>query len=54
MDRWYGTPLNKRLCLLCKEEVIGDEFHYILECSAILVEEIREKITQSIVRDGIL
>lgn len=28
--RWYGTPLNKRQCLLCNKGLIGDEFHYIL------------------------
>ena len=39
--RWYNIPLNERLCLLCNKGLIGDEFHYILECSAL--EEIRKK-----------
>ena len=31
--RWYNIPLNERLCLLCNKGLIGDEFHYILECT---------------------
>ena len=32
--RWCGTPLNERVCLLCNNGKIGDEYHYILECTA--------------------
>lgn len=35
--RWYNIPLHERLCLLCNKGLVGDEFHYILECSALAV-----------------
>ena len=31
--RYINIPRNLRLCQLCKEGKIGDEFHVILECS---------------------
>lgn len=42
--RWYtcSIHLNERLCLLCNKGLIADEFHYILECSAL--EEMRKNI----------
>ena len=30
--RWQNIPRQDRLCLLCNENCIGDEYHYILEC----------------------
>lgn len=27
------TPLDKRTCTICKENVIEDEFHFIMECN---------------------
>lgn len=38
----YNNPLNEGLCLLCNKGLIGDEFHYIFECS--VLEEIRKNI----------
>ena len=32
IGRWHGTPLRERLCTLCNNVQIADEFHYILEC----------------------
>ena len=32
--RWSNIPRNQRICMLCKED-IGDEFHYIMTCSAL-------------------
>lgn len=43
-----STPLNERLCLLFKQQLVGKEFHYILECSA------SEKIRTHISRQEIL
>lgn len=49
-DRWYSTPLNERLCIWCNLRLIGDEFYYILECSAL--KEMRKNIwTQNIGKD---
>lgn len=30
--RWYGIPLNERMCTYCNKGEIGDEFHFILQC----------------------
>lgn len=40
--RRYSTPLNERLCIWCNLRLIGDEFYYILECSAL--KEMRKNI----------
>lgn len=32
-DRWNNIVRHYRLCLLCNENDIADEFHYILECN---------------------
>jgi hypothetical protein len=31
--RWQNIERNTRLCVLCQKQEIGDEFHYIMECS---------------------
>jgi len=36
--RWSNTTRSERLCKLCNENKLGDEFHYILECSRFRVE----------------
>jgi hypothetical protein len=28
-----SIEINRRLCKLCQKQKIGDEFHYIMECS---------------------
>ena len=33
--RWFNVPYNERLCELCNEAKIGDEYHYLLECSSL-------------------
>ena len=33
--RWIDVPYNERFCILCNKSKIADEFHYILECSAL-------------------
>ena len=33
--RWQGLPLCDRICTLCKNNQIADEFHYILECKTL-------------------
>ena len=32
IGRWASTPLNERICNLCRADV-GDEYHYILTCN---------------------
>lgn len=36
LGRWEGIPLNETICPLCNKKHIADEFHYILECDAVL------------------
>ena len=36
--RWQGTERRNCFCELCNCEDIGDEFHYILKCRALLDE----------------
>lgn len=33
VGRWNDTDLRDRKCQLCQSSSIGDEFHYLLECS---------------------
>ena len=30
--RWNKIPLEDRICTLCNENYIADEFHYLLKC----------------------
>jgi hypothetical protein len=34
-ERWYGIDHNNRLCNICTDTEIGDEFHFILECKSV-------------------
>ena len=31
--RWNNIELSERKCQLCESNNLGDEFHYLLECS---------------------
>jgi hypothetical protein len=31
-DRWYNISKDHRKCTKCKENLIGDEFHYLFIC----------------------
>ena len=33
--RWLNLPRNDRLCTLCTRNCIGDEYHFLLECSSL-------------------
>ena len=39
--RYRHVNRNERYCLLCNEDKIGDEFHFILECKALV--DLRKK-----------
>ena len=36
--RWHRIDRSERFCKLCNSNKIGDEFHFILECSTLLDE----------------
>ena len=36
--RYQKTEIHDRICTICKNSQIGDEFHYILECPTLDVE----------------
>ena len=39
--RYDGTVREERLCRLCDEQAVGDEFHFILECKNARLVELR-------------
>ncbi len=39
--RWNNTPRNDRICPDCPNRQIGDEFHYLFECSKFNTERIK-------------
>ena len=41
--RYDGTLREERLCRLCDEQVVGDEFHFILECKNSRLVELRNQ-----------
>ena len=32
MGRYAGIPAEKRLCMICEKNQVGDEYHYVMEC----------------------
>ena len=40
--RWNGIDYADRICRLCDKQTIGDEFHYILECS--FFQSVRQRL----------
>lgn len=42
VGRWNNTPREDRKCGLCEANQIGNEFHYVLECSAL--SHVRKKL----------
>ena len=34
--RWHSIPREERFCKLCDAKVVGDEFHYLFRCEALL------------------
>ena len=41
--RWFGIPREQRICTLCDFHKIGDEFHYVFECTQKEIKEARIK-----------
>ncbi len=35
--RWNTTAENERICILCNENRIGNEKHYLLHCSLLYI-----------------
>ena len=33
IDLWHNIDRDDRICTLCNAGLIGDEFHYLLECT---------------------
>lgn len=45
--RWHNIPKEERLCVLCTENTVGDEFHYLFLCKNAKVVEFRNKFIPS-------
>ena len=43
VGRWFRVDKTKRLCYLCKQNVIGDEMHVLFECNNTELKEARNK-----------
>ena len=41
--RYDGTRREERLCRLCNDQVVGDEFHFILQCRNLRLIELRNQ-----------
>ena len=39
--RWVNIPRNERICNHCNKQEIGDEFHYILNCTSLQQERVK-------------
>ena len=40
-ERYLGTERDDRICELCRFHRLGDEYHYVLECT--YFDDLREK-----------
>ena len=38
--RWRSVPVEERLCVLCTDHKVEDEFHFLFECSAYHAERV--------------
>lgn len=41
--RWYNIARTDRICTLCNESCIGDEYHYLYVCNNSSITELRKK-----------
>ena len=41
--RWVGVPRDQRVCHLCTDNSVGDEYHYLFRCTNDQVCTIRNK-----------
>ena len=42
VGRWRDIPRENRICHLCNQNEIGDEFHYIFNCTDISIKQARQ------------
>lgn len=40
--RWHNIPRHERICSLCNEGLLGDEFHYLFVCKNSIVVNLRK------------
>ena len=40
-ERWVNIPRNERICNHCNKQEIGDEFHYILNCTSLQQQRVK-------------
>ena len=43
IGRWKNIPREDRLCTLCQDTLVGDEFHYLFICKHPLLHTLRNK-----------
>ena len=44
--RWFNIPRENRICKLCNSKDIGDEFHYLLDCTDAVIPNLYKIYTK--------
>ena len=42
--KWFNIPKENRICKICNIKEIGDEFHYLLNCTEAVIQNSEYKI----------
>ena len=50
--RWENIPRENRLCQLCNLQNIGNEYHYLFECTHINIERLSLKYVPAYYRNN--
>ena len=50
--RWENIPRENRLCQLCNLQNIGNEYHYLFECTNVNIERLRLKYVPAYYRNN--
>ena len=50
--RWENIPRENRLCQLCNLQNIGNEYHYLFECTYVNIERLRLKYVPAYYRNN--
>ena len=50
--RWENIPRENRLCQLCNLQNIGNEYHYLFECTNVNIERLRLKSVPAYYRNN--
>ena len=49
--RWKDSPLEHRLCIVCDDKKLENEYHFLVHCTA--YDEIRDEFVERLVEKGV-